>query len=223
MRKTAYIGYGIGIIISVLIIAFLSINSLHSWRVEGEPNTGHENLDCNECHEAATGSLQQQIQSNIQYLLSQRNDLAAFNFETPDNKDCLACHERENDRHKVHRFNEPKYKKARQKIKPQFCNSCHQEHNGVRVTVAIDTCKFCHQKTVIKDDPIDVSHQDLIKTQAWSTCLSCHDFHGNHFNKVPKKLEDMIPTSDIQDYFDGGKDPYSKKKRVLSKETRYEH
>jgi len=223
MRSSAYLGYGIGIIISILIILLLSIDSLHSWRVEGEFNVGHENLSCNECHDKATGSIQQQIQSNIQYLISERENVTTFNFEIPDNKDCFACHERDNDRHKVHRFNEPKFKKVRDKIQPQLCVSCHLEHNGVRVTAELDMCQHCHEKTVIKDDPIEVSHEDLVKSKSWKTCLGCHDFHGNHYNEPPTKLNKMIPSDIIKKYFEGGNDPYSLNKREKSKETRYEN
>lgn len=103
----------------------------HQLRAPGDFNTGHENLTCNECHESADGTIRQQIQSNISYLLGNRETLAVFNLQSPDNKDCLACHNREDDKHPVYRFNEPRFIEARKAIQPQKCVSCHLEHTGV--------------------------------------------------------------------------------------------
>ena len=45
-------------------------------------------------------------------------------------------------------------------------------------------------------------------TGRWETCLGCHDFHGNHAMKAPRRLGDAIPSDQIQRYFDGGRSPY---------------
>ncbi|KAG1658096.1 hypothetical protein GQR58_023141 [Nymphon striatum] len=146
----------------------------------GPLNTGHEALACNECHEEADGSIRQQIQANLNYLLGAREKHVAFNYESPTNTDCLACHQRENDNHPIYRFNEPRFREAREALSPQHCVSCHQEHKGVRVTSAPDNCKHCHEELIVKEDPLDVSHQQLVDEKRWDTCLQCHDFHGGH-------------------------------------------
>jgi nitrate/TMAO reductase-like tetraheme cytochrome c subunit len=149
--------------------------------------------------------------------------VASFNFKFPDNKDCLACHEREDDRHPVYRFNEPRFIEARQAIQPQFCVSCHKEHTGVRVSSDPENCKFCHQKLKMKEDPLDISHFDLIKLKNWDTCLACHDFHGDHVMKTPTNTKDMLDQQQIKNYMAGGKDPYSDKKRTQYRQSRYEN
>ena len=67
--------------------------------------------------------------------------------------------------------------------------SCHREHQGVRVTLTeIGYCRHCHEETRLKRDPLDVSHEALIKAKEWDSCLGCHDFHGNHRMTVRKQL-----------------------------------
>jgi hypothetical protein len=222
MRIFANKGYILGLVFSVIIIGLLSMTNLHHLRAPGDFNTGHKNLACIECHESADGSIRQQIQANLSYLLGQNKKLTAFNFSPPNNKDCLACHEREDDKHPVYRFNEPRFLEARNAIQPQYCVSCHKEHTGVRVSSKPNNCKYCHEEIEVKDDPLDISHEDLIKLKDWDTCLTCHDFHGNHIMDTPINTKDMLDKNLIQQYLDGGEDPYSEKKTAKSKETRYE-
>jgi hypothetical protein len=223
MRLFAHKGYLIGFILSVVIFSILSLADLHHLRAPGDFNKGHEELACQECHQSADGSIRQQIQANLAYLIGNRDNLTAFNFEVPDNKDCLDCHKSEDDIHPVYRFNEPRFLEARKAIQPQYCVSCHKEHTGVRVSSSPENCQYCHKEIKVKDDPIDISHVDLIKLKNWDTCLTCHDFHGNHLMEVPTDTKDMIDKKLIIDYMKGGKDPYSDKKTAQSKETRYEN
>lgn len=223
MRSLAKKGYLIGLILCLVVITLLQVDSLHHFRTPGAFNTGHENLACKECHEAATGTIRQQTQANMAFLFGQKPKPVAFNFVTPNNKDCLACHDRENDRHPVYRFNEPRFLEARQAIQPQHCYSCHKEHTGVRVSSKPENCQYCHEEIEVKNDPLDTSHHDLIKGKEWGTCLACHDFHGNHQRKTPTNNKDMLEIKVIHEYFEGGKDPYSNEKIEKSKETRYEN
>ena len=222
MRSYVRMGYLSGTVLSILLLYFLFLPETHSLRAPGDFNTGHEDMPCMECHEEAPGSARQQIQANLQYLFGSRNDYVTFNFHTPDNKDCLACHERENDTHNVYRFNEPRFLKVRKIIQPQRCVSCHREHHGVRITADIDYCRHCHEETEIKNDPIEVPHTMLIKAGAWSTCLGCHDFHGNHEMDIPIKMDRLINVEALYTYFKGGPDPYSEKKFVDAKKVRHE-
>jgi nitrate reductase cytochrome c-type subunit len=185
-------------------------------------NKGHEKLSCMECHEPANGNTQQQIQSNVKHWLEFTSEASPFGYVTPDNKDCLSCHEREDDNHPIYRFNEPKFNKVREAIHPERCVSCHQEHRGVRVTSEPNNCKHCHEDLSLKKDKISPEHNMLIKKKNWTSCLACHDFHGNHKRETPRKKEHMISEHTLKDYFLGGKDPYGDKKITKIRETRYE-
>lgn len=222
MRLFAHKGYLIGVVASMAFLGFFALADFHHLRAPGDYNTGHENLECVECHEETDGSIRQQIQANLAYLIGNRPEFATFNFTVPDNNDCLACHDRENDNHPIYRFNEPRFLEAREAIQPQLCHSCHIEHSGVRVTSDIDNCQLCHEELIVKDDPIEIPHSTLIKDQQWDSCLRCHDFHGNHDMKTPSKTNEMIDLQEIEAYFKGGADPYSDKKFMKAKETRYE-
>jgi cytochrome c553 len=69
----------------------------------------------------------------------------------------------------------------------------------------------------LENDPLDVSHAQLIQAQNWKTCLQCHDFHGNHIAKTPTLLKDTIPTAFIKAYLQGSKSPYSENKKYKTK------
>lgn len=76
----------------------------------------------------------------------------------------------------------------------------------------INSCKVCHQKLVIKKDPLDISHSQLIKEKKWSSCLGCHDFHGNHKTKSSESIKKIFTQDQINKYFDGSISPYGKEK-----------
>ena len=73
----------------------------------------------------------------------------------------------------------------------------------------------CHQDLEVENDPIDISHKDLIAQDEWFTCIQCHDFHGNHKYEVPIKIKDTIPIQVIKDYFKGGEDPFGNDKKYI--------
>ena len=179
----------------------------------GPPNTGHENISCIACHRDEKGSVREQIQSNWKQN-SHHNSALYFGKLPVTSEQCLDCHQRENDRHSIHRFNEPKYESARAKIHPENCISCHSEHQGKRVTITnTGFCINCHQNLSVKNDLVIPSHERLIKMNQWETCLQCHDYHGNHVRTTPHELKDTISRNSILEYFDGGKDPFSNKKK----------
>ena len=216
LRKRQYIGTLIGLTIGILFYILLPLKQNEPFLSLGPMNTGHENLSCNTCHTPSKGTLFQQIQSNIAYTFGQRKTEADFGTENVDNKKCLACHDRPNDRHPTHRFREPRFKEAMSNINAQQCETCHQEHNGVRLVLNdANFCFNCHTDLEVKNDPLDVPHTVLVQNEQWSTCLQCHDFHGNHLYDVAEKLKDTIPLSQIVDYLQGGKDPFSDKKKFV--------
>ena len=174
--KRSYL-YTIGALFAIGVIYLFSLEASDTFKAPGKMNTGHEKLACIECHQEAKGTVRQQIQSQFRYLIGAQKHAAAFGYLTPDNDDCLACHDFDDDKHPVYRFNEPKYQEVRKKIAPHKCISCHREHHGKRVTIEVDFCKHCHSELTIEDDPIDPTHETLVKKEEWRSCLRCHDFH----------------------------------------------
>ena len=65
----------------------------------------------------------------------------------------------------------------------------------------------------IENDPLEISHKELVVSKQWESCLQCHDYHGNHVRTTPHELKDTISRNSILEYFDGGKDPFSNKKK----------
>jgi len=222
MTTKAY-GYLIGLTLSVAMLFILLQGDVESWHSSGPLNPGHEKLACNECHIPSNGSIRQQLQANTQYLLGQRTREHDFVFTKISNKQCVACHDRENDLHPTYRFNEPKFIKVREKIHPEYCISCHQEHSGQRISHFSPTdCKLCHEEMRIEDDSITVPHHELIEREDWETCLGCHDFHGNHDMKIEQTVGRHIKFKKIQDYFDTAPSPYSGELIHKAKESIYE-
>ncbi len=213
LRKRQYIGSLIGISIGIIIYIILPLKQSETYLSLGPLNTGHDQLSCNSCHTDAKGNLWQQIQSNIAFTFGARKTQADFGTENVDTKKCLECHERANDRHPTHRFLEPRFKEAIAKINATQCETCHREHNNTRVVLnSANFCMNCHYDLEVKNDPIDIPHSKLISEKQWSTCLQCHDFHGNHIYDVATKMKDTISLKKIQAYLKGGLDPFSQKK-----------
>ena len=218
MRSGKKLGYQVGILCSVVVLIVLLLPQQKSFSTPGPTNTGHETLECQDCHLSATGSARQQIQANIRYWLGWREKLVDFQHQAVKNKQCKACHVNPEDTHPAHRFNEPRFSKARKNIQPHYCVSCHREHKGVRVTNNVMFCKECHQDLVLKNEPLDISHETLTKQNHWTSCLGCHDFHGNHIMQEPTTMDKRLKPESIIHYFKGGVSPYSDQKKYQAKE-----
>jgi hypothetical protein len=219
-RKRQFYGIIIGLVLGISIVVVLFMPKYESCTMPGAMNTGHENLSCNECHTPAKGTPGQQIQTNISYLFGMRKTPVTFGLENVDNVKCKACHDRPNDRHPVHRFEEPRFAAARKNIRPTECISCHREHNSVRVTIGNPGyCVNCHKDTKLKNDPLDIPHHELISRSEWNTCLQCHDFHGNHTYKTANLMKDTIALETILRYLKGGPSPYGDKKKYVAKKS----
>jgi len=219
-RKRHNLGYLIATITTLLLIVILFLPQSKTLLKPGPMNTGHASLDCTACHRDAKGSLRQQLQANVQYLINNRSTLADVGYRPVISQDCLSCHSRKNDRHPIFRFNEPRFKDARDAIQPHKCISCHQEHQGVRITSKENFCSNCHKDLKLKKDPVDISHESLVKDKKWKTCLRCHDYHGNHIMASINELEKAHPQRVISEYFKGSESPYSEKKRYKANKTR---
>ena len=204
-HKQAYI---LGGVLCLFVVVFLLLPSSQVFLKNGPMLPGHENIECISCHKDEKGSFRQQVQANVQYLLNNRESAVSVGLRAVENNECIACHERPNDRHPVYRFREPKYSAAREKIKADECTACHLEHESSRLSVSVNFCMHCHDELKLKEDPLDVSHQQLVNEKNWNSCLGCHDYHGNHEMKTTAKLENAIKLDDLKNYFDRGSHPY---------------
>ncbi len=216
-RKRQWIGFGVGVFITITTYTILSLSVNESMLSLGPMNKGHEELSCVSCHTSAKGNVLQQLQANMMYSVGLRKTQADFGSKNVDTQKCLECHDRANDRHPLHRFKEPRFAEARKNLGVTECEACHVEHNGVRITQTnLGYCQNCHGETKLKLDPLEISHEELIKKEMWTTCLQCHDFHGNHVFETAKSLQDTIPVQVVRAYFDGGKSPYSDIKKYYA-------
>ncbi len=216
LRRRQYIGSLVGIALGVVAYILLPLKAIEDFLSLGPMNTGHEDLSCTACHTPAKGNVFQQIQANVAHAVGARKSGVDFGTHNVDNKKCLECHDRPNDRHPTHRFLETRFQDEIAEIDATQCETCHREHNDTRVVLPdAKFCVTCHHDLEVINDPLDVPHSKLIKDEQWSTCLQCHDFHGNHIYEVAEKMKDTIPIKHIQAYLKGGKDPFSKKKKYV--------
>lgn len=218
LRKRQFIGSIIGLSLGAFLFFFLTLDSSEEYIALGPMNSGHAEVSCVACHADAKGNLSQQIQSNFMHTIGMRKNGVDFGTQKVAANNCLNCHDRPNDRHPTYRFSEPKFKEAIKHIDATTCITCHTEHKGERVTIAsvsMNYCMNCHNDLKVKEDPLDISHKELIAKEQWFTCIQCHDFHGNHTYKVATKLKDTIPMTVIQTYLKGGKDPFGYVKKYV--------
>jgi hypothetical protein len=200
--------YVLGTAVSLAALGMLIVPQASRLYAKGPANAGHTTLVCTDCHKEAPGTVRQQIQAKVQFWLGLRRTNAPFGHAPVGNEQCVNCHAREQDAHPVHRFLEPRFAEARTELGAQWCVNCHREHKGTRVTMTPTSCSACHRDIGLKREPLDVSHRELAAREQWSTCLGCHDYHGNHKRVVQTRLEDAIPIAEIIDYFNGKNSPY---------------
>lgn len=217
-RRRQWIGFALGVLVTVATYVIISVESNEDMLSLGPMNTGHEELSCEACHTPAKGNVFQQLQANLMFSLGMRKTEVDFGVENVDTDKCLECHDRKNDRHPLHRFTEPRFAEARKNLGAETgqveCESCHVEHNGVRITQTnLGYCQNCHQDTNLKNDPLEISHAELIEEGMWTTCLQCHDFHGNHVFHAAESMKDTIPIKVVREYFAGEASPYADVKK----------
>ena len=219
MSKRQKIAYSLGLFLNGIVVFILLQPQTSSWHAHGPIQSGHADIECADCHRKSTGTVRQQLQAKVQYLLGNRIEDIHVGSQPVSNTQCLACHERDTDNHPVHRFNEPRFAKVRAKLMPQTCLGCHMEHTGKRVTQDIDICQNCHEELSIKQDPITTPHVQLVKQKQWQTCLGCHDFHGNHVMDLPNTLTNLISKESLELYFSDGDSPYPEQRHHKARQT----
>lgn len=212
--------YALAALLPLLAVGTLFLPRGERLRAAGPANPGHEQLTCGQCHRPAEGTVRQQLQANVRFLAGLRGSATEFVHRPVGNPDCVACHENEEDRHAPYRFNEPRFAEARAEIAPQYCVSCHTEHSGRRVTMTPTFCSQCHAETAIREDPIEPSHATLIAQAKWATCLSCHDFHGNHLRETPQSFDEAVSEADVARYLGAGPPIYGERVRFPARTDR---
>lgn len=207
--------FALAAVLPTMALAGLALTSKQTKRLlaHGPLIEAHSDVACEACHVASPGSMRQQIQAQVQYALGRRETRVDFGYQPVSSTVCLACHARPNERHPIYRFQEPRFAQALQSVEARSCLGCHFEHGEQVVSSRIDVCRHCHEDIKVKNDPLDVAHENLIAQQRWESCLGCHDFHGNHVHKAPRKLADAVPAEVIRKYFLGQESPYGSKKR----------
>lgn len=208
-RRTRHqLGVRWGTILSAWGVILFVTPGMDWLRAKGPMNPGHEALQCGQCHQAAEGTTRQQLQAKVRYLLGVRETDADFGMKAVGNTACLGCHAREDDRHPVFRFCEPRFERARAAAHPEQCTSCHAEHRARRVTVAATVCQHCHEEMVLRQDPVEVPHEQMAAERRFDLCLRCHDFHGNHAWTAPALFKDAIAPEQVDAYLAGDGQPY---------------
>lgn len=168
----------------------------------------HAGLHCRDCHQQAPGTVRQQLQAQFRHWMGQRETPVDFGYRAVAAAQCLDCHARPNERHPIYRFREPRFRAALEHVAAEDCLGCHAEHKRQMVTVQVGFCAACHEDLKLKSDPVEVPHHSLIAAAQWESCLTCHDYHGNHRHTEPTKLAEGLSAQDIRTYLQGGADPY---------------
>ena len=194
-------------------------SSLHT---VGPIQKGHAKLTCRDCHTPAKGTVRQQLQALAHNVLFEDKYPQDFGFKAITSDICLDCHRRPNERHPIHRFKEFRFQEAIAEIDARSCLTCHDEHSGGRLHILkeLTFCSACHGDLNLKNDPVTPRHDILIQDKDWESCLTCHDFHGNHKYKVPLNYSERIDSYLIEDYARDGADPYSAVKEYLGETQR---
>jgi ferredoxin-NADP reductase len=200
---------------------FLTWSSDDKHLAIGPMTMGHETLACGDCHQRAQGSVRQQLQANLRYLLGNRSRPADFVHQPVVTATCETCHNMQAAVHAPFMFLEPRYQPVRDTLGPHACVSCHAEHDAIRVSLGNTLfCKSCHETVVMKNDPLDVTHAELAKTGQWASCMGCHDYHGNHRFKSQTRMADRFTNGTVEDYFKTGPSPYGERKEVATSPKR---
>ncbi len=211
------VGYAVAALIALSLVPVLTGSAGDSHLAIGPMTPGHEALSCTDCHQPAPGTMRQQLQANLSYLLGQRAQPVDFGHQPVTTAACASCHSMQDATHAPAMFLEPRYELVRDTLGPHECVNCHVEHDANRVSLSNTLfCMSCHETVSMKEDPLDVSHAELVKTGQWDTCMSCHDYHGNHYSGASTKLNDRFSLESVEEYFERGASPYGERKRMAT-------
>jgi len=187
----------------------LLLPGLEQVRPHGHPNVGHAELKCVSCHVESPASTRQALQAKLKHVVGLRQTGAVLGMQPVTSATCVQCHANSDDRHAPNRFLEPRFEQARAETGAQQCVSCHREHSAVRVTApSTGYCVSCHQDLKVKEDRTSPTHDYLVRNKQWTSCLQCHDYHGNHKWNAPLRLQDGATLEVLNKYLQGGPSPF---------------
>lgn len=220
MLKRNELLFGAAIFLSSALAALvLFFYSPANWVLAPGPMTpGHAKIGCSECHKAAPGTIRQQVQANVGYWIGLREKGAYFDNVAVTAAACETCHVRKADTHPTYRFREPRFLDAVNQLDARNCLSCHAEHKNRRVLAKADQCRLCHDRLIVRRDPLDVPHTTLIAKNDWASCLGCHDYHGNHPRKAQTAFATRFFRTAIDSYLANGTSPYGEAKKEKGKQ-----
>lgn len=208
-RRAALAAFALG---AALVAGLLALPDHARSVVPGAMVPGHEGLACTKCHAVAPGTMRQQVQANLLHWAGLRRTGASFGHEPVSQGACAGCHARDDDRHPSFRFREPRFTASNRTLDARDCLTCHAEHAGRRVSNDGLFCASCHEGMKARREVIQPAHSELSQTKRWDTCLTCHDFHGNHPVKAPHRFEEARDLAAVRAYLADGPDPYSPRK-----------
>lgn len=208
MNKLRYSAIGCALPVLIYVLISMATDIRSPLFAKGKIQKGHEEIACESCHEKTSGTLRQQVQANVHHMIGLRESSVDFGYSKVSSTQCLACHERPNERHPIYRFQEPRFSDAISFVEATSCLGCHSEHQNRKANDDIQFCQACHDDLSLKSDPLDISHEQLIQDQQWDTCMGCHDFHGNHVQPAPMRFEDRHVVSALRAYLAAGASPY---------------
>jgi len=208
-RRAALVSFAFGL---ALVTGLLALPDHGRSVVPGHMTPGHEGLACAKCHAAAPGTMRQQVQANVLHWAGFRRTGASFGHEPASRASCTGCHARDDDRHPSFRFREPRFTAVNRTLDARDCLTCHAEHTGRRVSNDGLFCASCHEGMQARREVIQPAHAELSRAKRWDSCLTCHDFHGNHPVRAPHRVEEARDLADVRAYLADGPDPYSAQK-----------
>ncbi|MDB5858976.1 MAG: Doubled motif protein, partial [Ramlibacter sp.] len=208
VRTTRVKAWLVGACLALLPLLLL-LPALEQVRPHGHPNVGHADLKCVSCHMESPASTRQAFQAKVKHAIGLRQTGAVLGMQPVTSATCIQCHANSDDRHAPNRFLEPRFAQARAETGAQQCVSCHREHSAVRVTApSSGYCVSCHQDLKVKNDKTSPTHDFLVRNQQWTSCLQCHDYHGNHKWNAPLRLQDAATLEVLNKYLQGGPSPF---------------
>lgn len=208
-RRLAVVSFAFGL---ALVAGLVAMPDYGRSVVPGHMVPDHEDLACTKCHTPAPGSVRQQVRANLLHWAGFRSTGASFGHEPVAAASCRGCHARDNDRHPSFRFREPRFQTINRTLDARNCLTCHSEHKATRVSNDGMFCVSCHEDMKARKEVIKPTHAELSAAKRWDSCLTCHDFHGNHPVKAPHLFDQAHDLRAVRAYLANGADPYSVKK-----------
>lgn len=104
IRANRFRGFLWGLFLALAALLTIFVPELAWVHAPGHANIGHEDVICTGCHKPAQGTLRQQLQAKVRYIVGLRQSDVVIGHEPVSNAMCVGCHSRKSDSHPVDRF-----------------------------------------------------------------------------------------------------------------------